>query len=276
MEKKVQLHYNTINLKEKIFSALEKAGKNLDCLSLKDLALIDQLHTGGTQATLALLERANLKPGSEILDAGCGLGGSSRLMAKKFEHVVTGIDLSDQFIEAARALTEKTRLSDQVYFQGGSILDLPFQKQSFDAILCQHMLMNIQHKEKAFQAFHRVLGNGGKLMIHEITKGEDNPILYPVPWAKEDAISFIESWESMESLIEKTGFERQTFSDETQNASNWWAKAKQAADKNNMLTKELGPHLVFGDTAAVFGKNMSFNFKWDRIKAVEAVFIKRG
>ncbi len=144
MEAKVKAHYNSSNLEGKLRDALEAAGKNIDRLKIKDLARIDQLHTGGSQATLQLLEKAGLRQGAEVLDAGCGIGGSSRLLAKEFQHIVTGIDLTDQFVKSAKFLTNASGLSDQVFFHHGSILNMPFENNAFDAILCQHILMNIK------------------------------------------------------------------------------------------------------------------------------------
>ncbi|MFH2060274.1 MAG: class I SAM-dependent methyltransferase [Pseudomonadota bacterium] len=276
MENQIKAHYNTRNLITRIYHALEKAKKNLDRLSLKDLAPIDQLHTGGAKATLALLEQAHLKSGSDVLDAGCGLGGSSRLMAKNFGYMVTGVDLSDQFVTAAQALTGSMRLSDQVYFKQGSIEKLPFENKSFDAILCQHVLMNIMDKEKAFKEFNRVLRSNGKLILHEIVKGENDPVMYPVPWADQEKISYLQPWDAMEMLIKNTGFEKENFIDGTPGAATWWEKVKNVAGSQEEPQKVLGPHLVFGENAALFGKTMNYNFKWKRIKLVEAVFKKKG
>ena len=276
MENQAKAYYNTRNLLTRIYDALEKAKNNLDRLTLKDLAPIDQLHTGGAKATLALLEQASLKSGSDVLDAGCGLGGSSRLMAKNFGYMVTGVDLSDQFITTAQALTENMYLADQVYFKQGSIENLPLENKSFDGILCQHVLMNIMDKEKAFNEFNRVLRSNGKLILHEIVKGENDPIMYPVPWADKENISYLQSWEAMDVLIKNAGFEKERIIDGTPNAAAWWEKVKNVAASQDASQTVMGPHLVFGENAALFGKTMNYNFKWNRIKVVEAVFKKKG
>ena len=270
MENKIKSHYYSENLTGKIFAALEKTEKNIHRLGIDDLTLIDQFHTGGPQATVRLMELANIKSGAEILDAGCGIGGSSRLIAKKYNQLVTGIDLSDQFIDTAQALTSSTGLSDQIHFQKGSLLDLPFKNGTFNAILCQQTLMNIQNKEKVFKEFNRVLGENGKLLLHEILKGKNDPIHYPVPWATEETISFLEPWDSMEQLILAAGFKKISVEDHTENAANLWLNAKEKDPSADMS----GAHLIFGATADLFEKTMNFNFKWDRIKVVEAVFEK--
>ncbi len=275
METQVKAHYNTKNLRDKIFHAIGKIqDKKTDKLSLRDFAPIDQLHTGGAKATLDLLEKVNLKPGSDVLDAGCGIGGSSRLMAKKFDFIVAGMDLSDQFIQTARAISDRFFLSDQVYFQQGSILEMPFENDSFDAILCQHVLMNIEDKEKVIKEFFRVLRKNGKLILHEIVKGKNEPVMYPVPWAGQESISFLEPWEAIRSFIEQFGFKKQIESDQSQSALDWWLKAKKFSEKHKGNPPDFGPHLVFGENAERFSTSMNYNFKWDCIRAMEAVYIK--
>ena len=181
MESQIKNHYNSDNLTQKIKTALINAGKNLSTLKPKDLSAIDQLHTGGAVASLELLKKINLSPDALVLDAGCGIGGSSRLLARQFNCRVIGIDLADKFIPAANFLTQCTALENLVSFQQGSILDLPFEENTFDAILCQHVLMNIKDKSRAAKEFFRVLKPEGKLILHEITKGQSNTLDFPVP-----------------------------------------------------------------------------------------------
>jgi len=173
MESQVQAHYNSENLTENIKNALIMAGKDLSCLNPKEIGIIDQLHTGGARASIKLFKAAKLMPEELVLDAGCGIGGSSRLMADKFQCNVTGIDLAQKFIEAARFLTKATGFEERTAFKQGSILEMTFKDNTFDTVLCQHVLMNIEDKIKAIKEFYRVLKPGGKLILHEVTKGNN-------------------------------------------------------------------------------------------------------
>lgn len=275
MESKIKKHYNSKNLTANIQTALIKAGKNLSKLKPKDLFRIDQLHTGGANASIELLKKINFKQDALVLDAGCGIGGSSRLLAKQFGCRVTGIDLADKFIQAANFLTQCTGFENKVAFQQGSILDLPFDENTFDAILCQHVLMNIKDKSTTAKEFFRVLKPGGKLILHEITKGGGKTLLFPVPWASTVSISFLEPWDILSGILEKLGFKTLYYSDETPFACSWWEKVKAVSQKTNRRANTLGPGLVFGDNAKFFGKNMHANFKNNSICLVEAV-LKKG
>ncbi len=274
MESEIKTHYNSDNLTQKIKTALIKAGKDLSNLEPKDLSAIDQLHTGGAVASLELLKKINLAQNARVLDAGCGIGGSSRILARQFNCQVIGIDLADKFIPAANFLTQCMALENLVNFQQGSILDLPFEENTFDAILCQHVLMNIKDKSMAVKEFFRVLKPEGKLILNEITKGENNTLVLPVPWAASPGISFLEPWDLLSPIFEKQGFKTLSYSDETSLACSWWKKVKSFSQKANPQTNILGPGLVFGDNAKFFGENMHANFKNNSICLVEAILKK--
>lgn len=274
MESNIKDHYNSDNLTQKIETALIKAGKPLSSIGLKDLSPIDQLHTGGARATIDLFKKPRLCSDALVLDAGCGIGGSSRLLAQQFKCRVIGVDLADQFIDAATFLTRCTGLENHVAFQQGSVLDLPFEDNTFDAVLCQHILMNIKDKSTAVKEFSRVLKQDGKLILHEITRGENNTLVFPVPWAGKAAISFLESWDIISGILEKHGFETRFYSDETRTAESWWEKIKAVSPKKTSSPESLSPGLIFGDNAKLFGKNMHANFKDNAIRLVEAVLKK--
>src|SRR5439155_2361569 len=86
----------------------------------------DQLHFGGRNATEALARLGGLQAGDRVLDVGSGLGGPARTLAVAFGCDVTGLDLSAQFCQTATAITDRVGLSEQVRFQEGSALDMPF------------------------------------------------------------------------------------------------------------------------------------------------------
>jgi SAM-dependent methyltransferase len=198
------------------------------------------------------------------------------LLAQTFGCRVTGIDLSDVYIDAAHILTQRSGLSRKVQFQTGSILDMPWDDNTFDAVLCQHILMNIKDKPAAVQEFFRVLAPGGILMLHEIVQGDNGELSLPVPWADAADISFLESWDTLAAYLLKTGFTLEQHVDATEAGCRYWQKAREFAKKNGETPRPLGPHLVFGQNARFFPHTMSRNFENNAINLVEAIFRKSG
>ena len=273
MESQVSNHYHRGQLVQTIAEALEKAGKNLDHLTTRDLSSIDQLHTGGVKASLDLINSAGIRPGDHVLDAGCGIGGTARLLVEKTGCRVTGVDLAESFIDTALFLTRASGFDDRIDYHCGSILDMPFENHTFDSIISQHMLMNIADKKQAAREFYRVLKPGGKLLLHEITQGDKNKVYYPVPWAENPDISFLDPWPVMADVFKTEAFSIISESDNSQIASKWWERVKKAA--TNPPAKGLGPKLIFGQKAGDFGKNMHTSFLMDGIRLVEAVLKKK-
>ncbi len=275
MESQVKNHYNSDNLTEKIKVALISAGKNISNIDSKEISIIDQLHVGGAPASIKLLQKAHLAENELVLDAGCGIGGSSRLMARKFQCRVTGMDLAQEFIDAAEFLTRCTGFEKKIEFKQGSILNMDFQNNTFDSVLCQHVLMNIEDKKAAIKEFYRVLKPGGKLILHEVTKGgNDGQFQFPVPWSSKSSISFLQTWDTLADILESQGFKILIYSDESDAALSWQERAKKAAQKRVFNTRELGPGLIFGNNAQFFAKNMYKNFKDNIICLIEAVLEK--
>ncbi len=274
METEVKAHYHSGGLIQRIKTALSRAGKDLSALTTRDLGAIDQLHTGGAKATAGLARKLDLAPDRVLLDAGCGLGGAARLLAETSGCRVTGIDLAEEFIHAARFLTDRTGLAPNVSFKQGSILDLPFEAGTFDAVLCQHVLMNIEDKDRAFTEINRVLKSGGLFVLHEITRGPGDRIQLPVPWAADPAISFLLPWPDMALRLKAAEFTRVHSEDRSEFGRQWWTKVSNAVNRQPFSTDTLGPGLVLGKNAAFFGPNMKANFDNNAIHLIEAVLKK--
>ncbi|MCA1785438.1 MAG: methyltransferase domain-containing protein, partial [Desulfobacteraceae bacterium] len=145
----------------------------------------------------------------------------------------------------------------------------------FDAVLCQHILMNIEDKPAAVREFFRVLAPGGILMLHEIVQGENAALALPVPWADAADISFLEPWDTLAASLLQTGFTMEHYVDATKAGCRYWQKVREFAKKNGETPRRLGPHLVFGQNARLFPHTMSRNFETNAINLVEAIFKKK-
>ncbi len=205
-EESVVAHYSRSNVQEQLLGIIRSAGGNPEKFSPDELHGADQLHIGGAGATARVATRAGINAGSHVLDLGSGLGGVSRHVAHEFGANVHGIDLTPQFVSAARSLAERTGLSKQVTFSQGSILALPFAENSFDAALMMHVGMNIQDKDTVFAEAARVLRPGGVLAVYDVMLLSGDVETYPLPWAARPETSFVQPPLAYSDALAQAGF----------------------------------------------------------------------
>lgn len=198
-------HYGRFDLLDRIFAALEAAGIDPDHPRYEDLFLLDQLHGGGIEATRAHAERAGLRPGMHVLDLGCGIGGCSRPIAVERQCRVTGIDLTREFVEAARELTRRCGIGDGIAFEEADALALPFPDGTFDHVWCHYVTMNIADKRGLAAEIARVLKPSGRFSLVEVAAGPAGAPTYPMPWALEPAASFLAAPGEMEAALTDAG-----------------------------------------------------------------------
>jgi len=199
-------HWERGDLSKAIRDALIASDKNLDALTLDDLAPFDQFHGGGKRFTLRLANLAGLKPDMRILDVGGGLGGPARTLAVEFGCRVTVVDLTESYIEAGKMLTSLMQLDDRVTLQVGDALELSFDNDSFDAVWTQNSGMNIADKERLYAGFHRLIRPNGLLVIQEPMSGPNQPPIFPVMWSRDGSNHFVRKPEQMRGMIEAAGF----------------------------------------------------------------------
>jgi len=97
-----------------------------------------------------------IEPGTEVLDAGCGEGVLSVLMAKKGAKV-TAMDISRPNLEAITDVVEKMGLAKgSIDVKWGDAEKLPFADASFDCVVSNHVLEHLPDFEKGLREIHRV------------------------------------------------------------------------------------------------------------------------
>ncbi len=101
----------------------------------------------------------------EILDVGCGIGGSSLYLAEKFGARVTGITLSPVQANRAKERAKAVGLQAKADFQVANALNMPFADDSFDLIWSLESGEHMPDKGKFLQECYRVLKPGGKLIL---------------------------------------------------------------------------------------------------------------
>jgi MPBQ/MSBQ methyltransferase len=247
-----------------ILDALVASGKDLERLTVDDLAPLDQFHGGGKGATVRLARLAKLATGLRVLDVGGGLGGPARTLAVEFGCQVTSIDLTEAYVRVAAMLTDRLRLADRVRHRVADALDLSFEDASFDVIWTQNSGMNIADKVRLYHGFHRVLRPGGRLAIQEPMAGPVQPVVFPVMWARDAASSFLDTPARLRAIIEGTGFRTTAWDDVT-------AETAGAATADAIPAASV-QRIVMGAALGDIVRAGNANREQHRIVLVQAVF----
>ena len=267
-------YYTQTNLSTIILTALHQAGKDVNALTREDIATFDEFHIRGRAATIEIGRLAALQPGTELLDLGCGIGGAARTLMDEFGCRVTGVDLVEEYIRAARILNTRIGYDGQITFEQGNALDMPFDDDSFDVVFSQHVTMNIEDKTSLAQEVRRVLRPGGQFVLYEICAGSVSPPYFPVPWAGDSAINFLVEPQTLRQILEDTGFKAIEWQDITASSLKW--DQQLMADMSNHPAAgppPLGLNLLMGATTAEKAKNVLCNLEEDRMKVIQGVFV---
>ena len=174
-------HYTRNNLMKRIRSALKGAGHDPDNPTVEMLSELDHLHGGGFTTTEVQLELAEIPRGCHVLDAGCGIGGPSRLLASSHGCTVEAIDLTPEYVDVAGQLNALTGLSDKISLTVGSVTELPYESGRFDVVLCQNVTMNVADKEAMFKEAFRVLNLAASTPSATLPKGQTHRPSIPFP-----------------------------------------------------------------------------------------------
>jgi sarcosine/dimethylglycine N-methyltransferase len=262
----VRDHYRAAGLTERLKTALAVFGPADQRLTPQQLAGLDQFHTRGLAATADLAKLASITSDMSVLDVGSGIGGPARALAVSCGCRVTGVDLSEPFVDAARYLTERTGQSGRVSFETGSALALPFNDGHSDAVLLQHVAMNIADRAQLYREIRRVLKVGGKFATYDVVmKGGE--LHYPVPWARSSATSFLLTAEATREAVEKASLRTSVWQDDSETAKAWFAQVRASGPPPS---PNLG--VVMGPDFAQLAANLARNLAEDRIGILTAVF----
>jgi SAM-dependent methyltransferase len=257
MQEDIAAHYSQGTLGDRINSALQATIGTDRAITIDDLAPVDEFHIGGRPASVHIFDQLNLTASDRVLDIGAGIGGTARLVAQNYGAIVDGIDLTQEFCEVAKTLTELVGLTDQVTIRQGSALEMPYEDNSFSVAYMMHVGMNIDDKPALYSEIRRVLKPDGILAIYDVMKTPDTrPITFPVPWATVSETSFLATPDEMRTHLETAGFKIEKTTDRTQFAVDFFAAI---VPPTGGAPPPLGIQLIIGDDAPTKLRNMVTN-----------------
>jgi len=121
------------------------------------------------QAQIDLIEElltwGEVHSAGRILDVGCGVGGSARYLARKFDAEVLGLTLSEVQAERAAAYNQQANLQDQVKIRAQDMMTLTETDGQFDLIWSLESAEHIADKRGLLELFYKMLKPGGKFLM---------------------------------------------------------------------------------------------------------------
>ncbi len=148
--------------------------------------------------------------GTTVLDVGCGIGGSSRILARDYGFQVTGVTISPQQVARATALTPDGVTAK---FHVDDAMALSYPDASFDVVWSVEAGPHMPDKAVFAKELLRVLKPGGKLVVADWNQRDDRTI--PLnSWEKPVMKQLLDQWshpafssiEDFSELLEATGY----------------------------------------------------------------------
>ncbi len=166
-----------------------------------------------------LSQIAKISKKDHILDAGCGVGGSSIYLAKKFGCRVTGITICPRQIDFAYSNAKREGVGKQTEFIEMDYLKTEFSDSYFDVVWGVESICHAAGKDKFIQEAYRVLKNGGRLIVADgfASKNDCNPKEQRSmdKWLKGWAVNYLETPENFIQFAKNTGFQNGNYQDIT-------------------------------------------------------------
>jgi cyclopropane fatty-acyl-phospholipid synthase-like methyltransferase len=200
-----------------------------------------------------LADAAKIKTSDKVLDAGCGIGGSSLYLAKQIGCTCIGITLSEKQVEKANRIAITLGKEKLVDFQKMNFINTSFEDSSFDVVWGLESICYATDKEQFVKEAYRLLKPGGRLIIADgmVTKFENNEHLIIKKWLLGWRVKFLESPDRLQQFYTNAGFKNVQYTDITENT--------KASSKRLYW-------IYYGSKLWGFWKKITFRYKWKKLQ----------
>ncbi|UCD07485.1 MAG: methyltransferase domain-containing protein [Candidatus Aenigmatarchaeota archaeon] len=168
-----------------------------------------------------LAEKAGIKAGERVLDAGCGIGGSSIWLAENLGAIVTGINISQKQIDMAKRFARERGVENLVKFYNRDFIDTKFPNKSFDVVWEIESMCHADDKRDFLKETWRILKKGGRLIVadgfqkKEIFSKDEQRVMNE--WLSGWAVPNLPKIRDFENYLKSLKFRKIEFLDITQN-----------------------------------------------------------
>jgi ubiquinone/menaquinone biosynthesis C-methylase UbiE len=164
-------------------------------------------HMGGVEATERLVELCHIGEGDHVLDVGCGSGVTAVYLARTYGCRVTGVDILHRMVERAEEMADRAGVTHLTEFRVADAQNLPFDDDSFDAVITESVTAFPEDKQVAVNEYARVTKPGGYVGLNESTWLQTPPPPEVVAWASQEVGACVNPLapEAWTELLENAG-----------------------------------------------------------------------
>lgn len=119
-----------------------------------------------------LAEMAGIQNHHSVLDAGCGVGGSSIYLAQNFAGYVTGITLSEKQVAQCNSNAQQMNVQNKVGFETGNYNNTRFANNTFDVVWAMESVCYAKEKSDFLKEAYRILKPGGVVAVADFFRSD--------------------------------------------------------------------------------------------------------
>jgi demethylmenaquinone methyltransferase/2-methoxy-6-polyprenyl-1,4-benzoquinol methylase len=133
-----------------------------------------------------------LQEGYRVLDLATGTADLALAIANHGERVfVTGLDSSPKMLEVGARKVSRMRLDARIDLVVGDAQSLPYADRSYDALSMAFGIRNVPDRSQALREMARVVRNGGRICILELSEPGESWLASPARWYVRRAVPFV-------------------------------------------------------------------------------------